>query len=83
MAKLRAAIFDVGGVLTVSPVQRIIDFSAEHGISDETRMRIFSHGESPWSRFERSELNPQSFATEFDIALAEASEPARVTGEAF
>ena len=83
MPKLRAAIFDVGGVLTVSPVKRIIDFSNEHGISDETRIRIFSHGESPWSRFERSELDPQSFAAEFDIALAEATEPARISGEAF
>ena len=83
MPKLQAAIFDVGGVLTVSPVQRIIDFSNEHGISDETRMRIFSHGESPWSRFERSELDRQSFAAEFDIALKEAPEPARISGEAF
>ena len=83
MPKLQAAIFDVGGVLTVSPVQRIIDFSTDHGISDETRMRIFSHGESPWSRFERSELDPQSFAAEFDIALKEAPEPARISGEEF
>ena len=83
MPKLQAAIFDVGGVLTVSPVQRIIDFSLEHGISDETRMRIFSHGESPWSRFERSELDPQSFAAEFDIAVLEAAVPATITGAAF
>ena len=66
MAKLDAVIFDIGGVLTQSPVTRITRFAAEHGISDETRMAIFSHGESPWSRFERSELDPPGFAAEFD-----------------
>lgn len=66
MPKLDAVIFDIGGVLTQSPVTRIIEFSRQHGISDETRMAIFSHGESPWSRFERSELDPPAFAAEFD-----------------
>lgn len=66
MPKLDAVIFDIGGVLTQSPVTRITEFCAEHGISDETRMAIFSHGESPWSRFERSELNHSGFAAEFD-----------------
>ena len=83
MPKLQAAIFDVGGVLTVSPVQRIIDFSREHGISDETRMRIFSHGESPWSRFERSELDTAGFAAEFDLAAQQAPVPTKVSGAAF
>lgn len=66
MANMDAVIFDIGGVLTQSPVTRIAEYCREHGISDETRMTIFSHGESPWSRFERSELDPPGFAAEFD-----------------
>lgn len=71
MSALRAAIFDIGGVLTVSPVQRIINYAREHGISDETRIRIFSHGESPWSRFERSEITTDGFIAEFDAIISE------------
>ncbi|MBA4181466.1 MAG: HAD family hydrolase [Anaerolinea sp.] len=79
MAKLDAVIFDIGGVLTQSPVTRIMDFCREHGISDETRMAIFSHGESPWSRFERSELEPPGFAAAFDEAVGAPG----VSGERF
>ena len=81
MTQLRAAIFDIGGVLTVSPVTRIIDFSREHGISEESRIRIFSHGDSPWSRFERSELTRAQFAVEFDAVVRDDGSP--VAGEAF
>jgi putative hydrolase of the HAD superfamily len=81
MTGLRAAIFDIGGVLTVSPVTRIINFSREHGISDESRIRIFSHGESPWSRFERSEMTPAQFASEFDAIVRDDGSP--ISGEAF
>ncbi len=80
MPKLDAVIFDIGGVLTQSPVTRITGFCREHGISDETRMTIFSHGESPWSRFERSELDPPGFAAEFDAAVGP---DCAVNGEGF
>ncbi len=75
MTQLRAAIFDIGGVLTVSPVTRIIEFAREHGISDESRVRIFSHGESPWSRFERSEMTRSQFAVEFDAVVRDDGSP--------
>ena len=78
---LKAAIFDIGGVLTVSPVDRITHFAAEHGISVEARMAIFSHGESPWSRFERSETTPEGFAAEFDAIVQPHG--ATLTGAAF
>ena len=81
MGAIRAAIFDVGGVLTNSPVTAIIDFSRQHGISDETRTRIFAGDRSPWSRFERSELTPAVFASEFDAILREAG--GRTSGQAF
>lgn len=78
---LKAAIFDIGGVLTVSPVDRITSYSAEHGISDSARMAIFAHGESIWSRFERSELTRDQFAAEFDTVIS--ADGGTVTGAAF
>lgn len=66
MSDIRAAIFDIGGVLTVSPVHRIINFCGERGISDDLRRTIFADGEGPWSRFERSEFTPAEFIAEFD-----------------
>jgi putative hydrolase of the HAD superfamily len=78
---LKAAIFDIGGVLTVSPVDRITAFAAEHNISDSARMAIFAHGESIWSRFERSELTRDQFAAEFDTVVS--ADGSTVTGSAF
>jgi putative hydrolase of the HAD superfamily len=66
MAELTAAIFDIGGVLTASPVTRIKTYCAEHGIPDEARHAVFAPHDGPWSRFERSELTPLEFAAEFD-----------------
>src|SRR5689334_2533259 len=56
MSELKAAIFDIGGVLTASPVTRIKSYCAEWGISDELRTAIFAPNDAIWSRFERSEL---------------------------
>lgn len=81
MGVVRAAIFDVGGVLTNSPVTAIIAFSRQYGISDETRTRIFAGDASPWSRFERSELKPAEFASEFNAILGEAG--GETTGQVF
>lgn len=66
MSEIRAVLFDIGGVLTVSPVHRIITFCGERGISDDTRRAIFATGDGPWSRFERSELTRDEFIAEFD-----------------
>ncbi len=63
---LSAAIFDIGGVLTHSPVTAIIGYCRENGIPDETRIAIFGPLDGPWSRFERSELTPAGFMAEFD-----------------
>lgn len=75
MPKLKAAIFDIGGVLTHSPVTRIKDFCKEYGISDDVRINIFGPEDGPWSRFERSELTPEGFAGEFDrhISICETT----------
>ncbi|MEO9255495.1 MAG: HAD family phosphatase [Tepidiformaceae bacterium] len=66
MTQLTAALFDIGGVLTASPVTRIQKYCAEHGISDEARHTLFVPHDGPWSRFERSELTTLEFAAEFD-----------------
>ena len=69
MARLEAAIFDIGGVLTASPVTRIKNYCAANAISDEVRFAIFAPADGPWSRFERSELTPEGFARAFDSHL--------------
>ena len=69
MPNLSAAIFDIGGVLTVSPVQRIIAFCREHGIPDDVRHQVFAPHDGLWARFERSELSPEEFAAYFDRAI--------------
>lgn len=69
MPNLSAAIFDIGGVLTVSPVQRIINFCREHGIPDDVRYEVFAPHDGLWGRFERSELSPEEFAAEFDAVI--------------
>ena len=66
MTELRAAIFDIGGVLTVSPVTKIKTYCVETNVADEVRHAIFAPEDGPWSRFERSELSPLEFAAEFD-----------------
>jgi putative hydrolase of the HAD superfamily len=78
---LNAAIFDIGGVLTVSPVTRIKHYCASNGISDEVRFEIFGGHDGLWSRFERSELNPVEFVGEFDTATAVCG--ASASGEQF
>lgn len=71
MPEIQAAIFDIGGVLTVSPVTKIINFCADRGISEELRTAIFAGHDGLWSQFERSELTPEEFAQAFDRQLAE------------
>ncbi len=66
----KAAIFDIGGVLTHSPVTRIKTFCIENAISDDVRIAIFGPEDGPWSRFERSELTRDGFAGEFDRHIA-------------
>jgi len=81
MPKLAAAIFDIGGVLTVSPVTRIVNYCTEFAIPDEMRHAIFAPEDGPWSCFERSELTPEEFAHAFDLKLAGCG--ATATGLAF
>ncbi len=66
VSQYKAVLFDIGGVLTHSPVTRIKQYCADNGISDDVRSAIFGPEDGPWSRFERSELTRDTFAGEFD-----------------
>lgn len=66
---ITAAIFDIGGVLTVSPVGRIKNYCLQNGIPDEVRYEIFADHDGLWGRFERSELTPTEFVAEFDRTI--------------
>ena len=78
---LKAAIFDIGGVLTVSPVDRITAFAAEHNISDSARMAIFAHGEKHLVAVRTERALPRQFAAEFDTVVS--ADGSTVTGTAF
>lgn len=67
---ISAAIFDIGGVLTVSPVVAIQRYCAANGISEDVRYEIFAPHDGLWGQYERSELNTDEFAAEFDRAIA-------------
>jgi putative hydrolase of the HAD superfamily len=73
----KAAIFDIGGVLTHSPVTRIMEFCTEQAIPDDVRYAIFGPDDGPWSRFERSELSREEFAAEFDRHVTPCGTAAR------
>lgn len=49
---------------------RIRAYGAEYGIPEEARQHIFIPNDGLWSRFERSEITPAEFATEFETAVS-------------
>lgn len=57
-------------MLTESPVTRIRAYAAEYGIPEELRQQIFVPHDGVWSRFEQSELTPDTFAVEFEAAAS-------------
>lgn len=67
---IRAVIFDIGGVLTESPITHIKTYVAEHGIPEAARQAIFIPRDGLWARFERSELTTDAFAREFERAVS-------------
>ena len=66
MSEIKAVIFDVGGVLTTSPVQSIRRFEVESGLESGALRQLFADPDGAWSRFEKSELSPASFVTAFE-----------------
>jgi putative hydrolase of the HAD superfamily len=61
-----AAIFDIGGVLTTSPLQNIRAFESRSGIADGALRPLFSSHDGAWSRLEKGELSRRDFVAAFE-----------------
>ena len=80
--RIRAVIFDLGGVVLGSPLQAIADFERERGIATGlvNRVVVESGPRGAWSRLERGELALEAFVAEFEAECARAG--ARVAARA-
>jgi putative hydrolase of the HAD superfamily len=69
-----AVVFDLGGVLTESPMHAFAAYEAEAGLPDGLIVRLNSTDPhtNAWARFERNELDAAGFAAAFE-AEAEAA----------
>lgn len=68
---IKAVIWDVGGVLTTSPVQSIRRFEKATGLPDGALRPLLASHEGAWSRLEKSEMTPLEFALAFENEAAE------------
>jgi putative hydrolase of the HAD superfamily len=66
MPNLKAVIFDIGGVLTTSPVTPIREYALASGIDYAIFGPMISDHDLAWSRWERSELTQAQFFVEFE-----------------
>ncbi len=66
MPTLRAAIFDIGGVLTTSPVIAIREYALAEGVDYAVLGPMIADHDLAWSRWERSELSLAGFIAEFE-----------------
>jgi putative hydrolase of the HAD superfamily len=60
---IEAVIWDFGGVLTSSPFEAFARFEAEHGLPADIirRTNAANHLENAWARFERAEVDIETF----------------------
>jgi putative hydrolase of the HAD superfamily len=65
--KFTAVIFDFGGVITSSPFEAFARFEAERGLPDGTirGLNATNPDTNAWARFERAEILPAEFDTQF------------------
>lgn len=61
MGQLRAAIFDIGGVLTTSPVVAIRDWAYATGVDYAVLGPMLNLPDGAWARYERSVLSEAEF----------------------
>ncbi|TMK66145.1 MAG: HAD family hydrolase [Actinobacteria bacterium] len=73
---LRAVIFDIGGVVTASPMAGFREYEARAGLPDRFVSEVIVAGEddSAWSRLERGELSWAEFCERFEAECAERGE---------
>lgn len=60
---VEAVIWDFGGVLTTSPFEAFARFEAEHGLPVDIirRTNAANHFENAWAKFERAEVDLETF----------------------
>lgn len=78
-----AVVFDLGGVLTESPITKFAAYEAEAGLPEGLIVRLNSTDPhtNAWARFERNELDVAGFSAAFEAEAAAAGhrvEAARV-----
>jgi putative hydrolase of the HAD superfamily len=71
---VHAVVFDLGGVLTESPLDAFAAYEAEGGLPDGLIRRLNSTDPdtNAWARFERNELTAAGFAEAFEAEAAAA-----------
>jgi putative hydrolase of the HAD superfamily len=60
---IEAVIWDFGGVITASPFEAFARFEKEHGLPIDTirRTNAANHLENAWAKFERAEIDAETF----------------------
>src|ERR1700753_3475408 len=60
---IEAVIWDFGGVITTSPFEAFARFEAKHGLPADIirRTNAANHLENAWAKFERAEINAETF----------------------
>ena len=63
MTRIKAVLFDLGGVIFESPLHTISSFEAEQGLAAGTVGRVVTEagGEGAWARHERGEISAETF----------------------
>jgi putative hydrolase of the HAD superfamily len=69
---VRAVVFDLGGVLTESPLDAFAEYEAEAGLPEGLIRRLNSTDpdRNAWARFERNELDVEGFCAAFEAEAA-------------
>lgn len=70
----RGVVFDLGGVIFESPLERIADFERRAGLEPQAVARVIADGHpgGAWERLERGELAREDFLGEFDAEFRAA-----------
>jgi len=81
--RVSAVVFDLGGVLTESPITQFTAYEREAGLPEGLIVRLNSTDPdtNAWARFERNELDVAGFSTAFEaeaLAAGHRVEAARV-----
>jgi putative hydrolase of the HAD superfamily len=68
-AMIEAVIWDFGGVLTSSPFEAFARFETEHGLPADIirRTNAANHLENAWAKFERAEVDIETFDSLFAV----------------